>query len=195
MVVVASLENAPPDEMTPDLDSAAPLRPFVRDWKFDELIGEIDDAGRGRSFANGQAMFVAASCSACHRMGSAGGIIGPELTDVAKRFKRAELLRELLEPSRQINEKFQTQIIETNDGELITGVVVFQDEKVIRVMSNPLERCGPKEVRLDNIASRENAKLSLMPVGLMTTLTKEDIWDLIAYVESGGNSAASAFQK
>jgi putative heme-binding domain-containing protein len=122
-------------------------------------------------------------------------LVGPELSDAGKRFKRSEILRDLLEPSKVINPKFQTQIIETGDGEIITGIVVREDSTTIRLLKDPRETCEPKDIRADNIESRQTAKISMMPLGQMTTLSKDEILDLLGYIESGGDADAAMFKE
>ncbi|HEV3002808.1 MAG TPA: HEAT repeat domain-containing protein, partial [Pirellulales bacterium] len=188
--VVSDLSTVPPEELLEEPAPLAEQRPFVRDWKYEELVGELGQIDHGRSFDKGKELFAAISCVACHKIQGAGGQTGPELVDLRKRFQREEILREMCEPSKVINEKFRTQIIETTDGEVVTGIVVGQDETSLRVMANPLEKCEPKVVRLDDIESRDFAKISMMPGGLLVTLTKEEILDLLAYVEHGGDASA-----
>jgi putative heme-binding domain-containing protein len=193
--VVSDLSTVPPEELLEEPAPLAEQRPFVRDWKYDELVGELGQIDRGRSFDKGKELFAAISCVACHKIKGAGGQTGPELVDLRKRFKREEILREMIEPSKVINEKFRTQIIETVDGEVVTGIVVSQNETSMRVMANPLEKCEPKVVRLDEIESRDFAKISMMPAGLLVTLTKEEILDLLAYVEHGGEPNAPCYKQ
>src|SRR5262249_19568743 len=156
-------------------------RPFVKDWKFAELAADLQQVDHGRSFERGKYLYGALACAACHQWPGAGSsagsyYVGPDLTNVSKKFKRAEILRDLLDPSKVINDKFQTQLIETGDGELISGIVVEEDATKIRLLKDPRETCEPKDIRLDNIESRQVSKISMMPVGQMTTLTKAEIF-------------------
>ncbi|HVC98234.1 MAG TPA: c-type cytochrome, partial [Pirellulales bacterium] len=193
--VVSDLGTVPPEELLDEPAPLAELRPFVRDWNYDELAGELPQVDAVRSFAKGKELFTAISCVACHKIQGAGGQVGPELVDLRKRFKREEILREMIDPSKVINEKFRTQVIETEDGEVVTGIVVSEDETSLRVMANPLEKCEPKLVRRDNIESRDFAKVSMMPAGLLVTLSREEILDLLAFVEHGGDPNAPCYKK
>ena len=58
-----------------------------------------------RDLVDGQKVFHKAMCSRCHRKGSEGYPIGPDLTHVSRRFDRATLLTEILTPSQTIAEK------------------------------------------------------------------------------------------
>ncbi len=117
-------------------------RPFVKDWKLDDLAGSLGELDRGRSFARGQALFKSAACASCHKMGKDGGTLGPDLTEVAKRLAkqpmpRLALLREVLEPSAVIDEKFRTHIVVLDDGTQKAGIIVEQDTKGVRIAANP----------------------------------------------------------
>ena len=126
------------------------------------------------------------------------GIVGPNLNDLPKKlaekkFTRRDILREIIHPSEVINENFKTYQIETTKGELVTGVIVSQDDKVIRVVINP--QLKPREIPIKEIEAKHEAKISLMPEGLLATMTKEEILDLLAYIISGADQNHSAFRK
>src|SRR5207244_13637470 len=104
-------------------------RPFVRDWTVADLVPSLADVDRGRSFARGRDLFKAASCSSCHKVGREGGSLGPDLTEVARRLAkqpspRVALLREVLEPSKVIDDKYRTHIVVTDDGQQRAGIII-----------------------------------------------------------------------
>ena len=53
---------------------------------------------------------------------------------------RLGFLTEIVQPSKVIDEKFRTQIISTLQGKLVSGVVVHEDDKVVRLLSSPLDQ-------------------------------------------------------
>ena len=175
------------------------LKKFVRDWTTDELASAMDELDRGRSFDSGHRVYEAASCKACHRLGHDGATIGPNLAQIAQRMRdgkmsRLDLLTEIVEPSKVIDQKYRTQVITTQQGNVASGVVVFEDDKVMRLLSNPLDSGEqPQEVAKADIEQRAELAISLMPHGLLNTLTKPQILDLLAYLESGGDPAHPAF--
>jgi putative heme-binding domain-containing protein len=195
MYVVPRLADIPPSELDPVV-AEFKSRPFVRTWTADELLPELQHIGRGRSFERGKSLFTAASCVQCHKVGKEGGIIGPDLAEVVKKladrkYTPAELLRDVIEPSKVIHEKFKTWVIETGKGELVTGVIVHEDKKVLKVVTNP--SLPPQEIDADDVAVKRESKLSLMPQGLLVTLDRDEILDLLAYVVSGGDPEHPAF--
>ncbi len=127
-------------------------RPFVRDWKMDDLAGSLGQMDRGRSFVRGKMLFTAASCASCHRIGKDGGTLGPDLTDVSKRLAKQPMpcaapLREVLEPSAVIDEKFRTHIVVLDDGTQKAGIIVEQDKKAVRMAGNPARRASVSSSR------------------------------------------------
>jgi hypothetical protein len=62
------------------------------------------------------------------------------------------------------------------------------------VLVNPLANVKT-EVKKSDVAKRAVAKVSMMPEGLVNTLTKDEILDMLAYIESGGKPNSPLFQK
>jgi putative heme-binding domain-containing protein len=198
MHVVPKLADVPPSELQAPVEAEPNARPFVRNWTIDDLAPFLDQLEHGRSYENGKKLFTAISCVQCHTVGKEGAKIGPDLNELPKKlaekkFSRHDILREIIRPSEVINENFKTYQIETAKGELITGVIVSQDDKTIRVVTNPLEK--PKEIAIKDIDEKRESKVSLMPEGLLTTLSKEEILDLLAYITTGADPNAAVFKK
>jgi putative heme-binding domain-containing protein len=176
-------------------------RPFVRDWQLDDLREKLSHADQGRSFENGRQLFELATCASCHRMGELGGHFGPELTDVAVRLAKTEpeprlrLLEEILHPSRQIAERYRTVVIGTLDGKQLSGIVVENETEGYRLVNNPQTPEASIFVPRSEIEQIDQTQISLMPAGLLSTFTLEDIMDLIAYLEAGGKEDHPAFGK
>jgi putative heme-binding domain-containing protein len=158
------------------------------EWKFDDLATAVAQLEHGRSFSNGKQMFQVASCVACHKLGGVGTEIGPDLTKLdPKQDKPVEILRDIVDPSLRINEKYQTYIIETQAGQLITGLIVEETAETVKVIENPLAKAEPVVLKKTDIAERRKSPTSVMPKGLLDKLTREEILDLIAYVAAKGD--------
>jgi putative heme-binding domain-containing protein len=151
------------------------------------LQSQLDQVGRGRSFQRGREVFYQAQCSACHRYGDRGGAIGPDLTAVATRFKRQDLLESTTEPSKVLSEQYMNTSIETKAGLVVTGRVVEETEQKVVLRPNPLAP-DTVTVQKSEIESREHSKTSPMPTGLLNTFSREEVLDLLAYLESLGDS-------
>jgi len=118
-------------------------------------------------------------CNACHTVqGSGGGFVGPDLTAVAARASRAELLESLIEPSKVIAKGYETVVVETEDGRVLAGTFVAERDGCL-VLAPPTG--GEVRVPLDTIADRVASAVSSMPP-MGQVFTPEQIADLIAYL-------------
>ena len=169
---------------------AAPPRAFVREWTLAALEPDLSAVGRGRSFARGKEAFEAARCLACHRLGTAGGSIGPDLTGIAGRFARRDILESILVPSKVISDRYQTFVVTTRDGEDIGGTVAEETEQTLVLVVDPLTQ-RRQEIAKTDIRTRSISKLSQMPEALLDTLAKDEILDLLAYLEADGKPDAA----
>ncbi len=149
---------------------------------------------QGRNFAQGKAMFSATACIVCHRFGGEGGGIGPDLSDAGSRYSVHDLLQNIIEPSLVISDQYVSEQIDRTDGATVIGRVVGEENGELLVMSNPFAPDERTKVPTALVKSRKPYALSMMPPGLLNSLNEEELKDLVAYILSGGNSAAPAFQ-
>ncbi len=184
MVVVDDLD----DWLKNPVEPANPIgsnRSFVQAWKVDDLKDELESGIRGRSPEIGKRLFAEASCAGCHKMQGQGGAIGPELSDVFERWKgdRVGILREVLEPSHKVDAKYVMQRILTVDGRTVTGVLLSEDDDKVTLLSNP-EAKEPTVILQDDIEAMVPSSVSMMPKALMDQYTKDEVFEVLAYLES-----------
>ena len=164
-------------------------------WTLDELSAAAKTGMTGRDFDNGRKMFGAAACFACHRYGNAGGMTGPDLTGAGGRYSPHDLLDQIINPSKVINEQFAPIVVTKNDGTTLTGVVVNLSGDGVTIntdLSDPNQRVN---VDRKEVKSIEPSPVSPMPPMLLSMLKKEEVLDLLAYVLSGGDKANAMFKK
>ncbi len=201
MHVVASLDDEPAEAPAAAVPAnASPARGFVRDWSVDDLrpfLGELD---HGRSFERGRAAFEQAACVSCHRIdgapeGDAGGDTGPDLGDVAQRYSREELLRQVLEPSAQVAEEYRAEIFITLDGLVHSGLVVEEDVARVLLQDDPYDRDATVEIFLEDVEERIVSEVSPMPTGLLSTFSRHEILDLLAYLAARGRAESPVYER
>ncbi len=156
---------------------------FVRNWTTDDLVNDLDRLGAGRSFERGEQLFTG-FCAPCHQVRGAGGVIGPDLSGSSTRLRPVEMLAEVIEPSKRIEAEYVTWTIELIDGRVVYGRVEDQDAATIRIVENPQLSSAATEIHRDQIERMMPSNLSTMPAGLLNTLTREQILDLLAYIRS-----------
>jgi putative heme-binding domain-containing protein len=165
-----------------------------KEWKFDDLSGAVSETAEGRSFATGRQMFQVASCVACHKLNGVGQELGPDLTKLDPPRSPAELLRDVLEPSHKINEKFQGYSFLTDEGKTVVGMVLEETADEVKVIENPLLSTTPVVLKKSEIEERSKSPVSVMPKGLLDKLTRDEILDLMAYVTARGDKDHALFQ-
>src|ERR1700722_11596502 len=159
-----------------------------------DIEPDLDKVGHGRNFAQGQDALFAVQCLLCHRMGDDGGSVGPDLTAVASRFSRRDILESILEPSKVISEQFANTDIVLNNGNTFSGRIVLETGDKITISPSMLAP-ETQEISKADIKSREVSKISPMPPGLLNMLTKKEILDLLAYFEAAGKADGAPFKK
>ena len=168
---------------------------FVREWKMSDFADEpLTQPSKNRNYENGREAFTATQCIACHRLNNEGGAIGADLSGAGAKYNRRDLLESILEPSKVISDQYQNMIVTTKDDEAVTGRIVEDTDAKIVIVTNPLTN-DKTELKKTEIKGREASKVSPMPEGLVNILTREEILDLIAYMESSGRKEAAMFGK
>lgn len=161
----------------------ASKRRFIKKWQHHNF-GSAPDRLGDRSLERGKLVFEQATCSRCHTIGSGEKKLGPNLTDIIKRFRGSKLLQQIVKPSAEIHKEFQTQMIVTDDGRLQTGLVIKETDNEIRLLPNLLKPDKIETISKSSIEARKTADVSTMPTGLLDTYTVEEIFDLLAYIQS-----------
>jgi putative heme-binding domain-containing protein len=190
-----AVRSAGPTEKAKNTFPAPKTRAFVKEWKSADLAGVLDQAKRDRDYTKGRQAFVDAQCLLCHKMGNEGGGIGPELTGIAARFSTRDILDSILEPSKVLSEQFQNTTVVLKNGDDITGRLVDETADQLVLVPNQLQPDAKVVVKKADIAQRSFSKLSPMPEGLVSTLTQDDILDLLAFLEGAGRRDHAAFKK
>jgi putative heme-binding domain-containing protein len=175
----------PPQERARQRAAAAAPRRVVKNWTMNEALPLLADAGKGRNFNRGKQAYEAAQCLACHKFGNDGGSGGPDLTAISSRFTRRDILESLIEPSKVISEQYQNTAVVKKNGDTVVGRLLEETNDKL-VLQPDLLKPDKVEVKKADVQRRVASKLSPMPEGLVNVLTKDELLDLIAYLESGG---------
>ncbi|MEL6922426.1 MAG: PVC-type heme-binding CxxCH protein [Bacteroidota bacterium] len=165
---------------------------------FVEIWGPIDDLSSDKQAAfakyqrllNDRALAAAdphngrmvyqRTCWSCHKMYDDGGVIGPALTG-SNRGNLSYLLSNILDPSGEIQDDYKMVVITTQDGRTYSGNVIGESDRqlTMRIVGQDELVINKSEVR-----SREQTPKSMMPEGLLNTLTDDEVIDLVAYLQT-----------
>ncbi|MCR9199030.1 MAG: plastocyanin/azurin family copper-binding protein [Planctomycetaceae bacterium] len=190
MVVVPDLDEWQRNPVEPK-DPLGNTRKLVQNWKLDDFDKQTIKTSISAPTSLGERLFKEATCLGCHKMNGQGGAVGPELTDVAKRWKGDHygILREILEPSYRIEPKYAVKMVIDLDGKPTSGIVTAEDKKSISLLENP-EAKEPKVIMKDNIEEIIPSSTSMMPKALLDKFTREEILEILAYISRAGEGAA-----
>ncbi len=155
-------------------DSAADANAEIERWKTVLTPAKLAAANPVR----GHAQFVRL-CSLCHVLYGDGRAVGPELTG-ANRGDLDYLLRNIVDPNSTIGKDYQLTTAETTDGRVVAGIVQRETPTALTFV-NQTETIT---LARDRIRKLERLDVSLMPPGLLSTLSESDTADLIAYLRT-----------
>ncbi|MCG8450941.1 MAG: HEAT repeat domain-containing protein [Pirellulales bacterium] len=174
--------TAPPAELP--VDSAKDK------WSYEELLSYLEsDPTPSPDIERGKQAFAKAQCIKCHRWGNEGETIGPDLTTIARRFQRKEILESIVYPAHTISDQYASRIVVAN-GRTYTGMVVPRGRVGVTVLLTSGEKVELSHADIDDIQPHSQ---SPMPSGLLNALTLQQVADLFAYLEQ--ETAASTAQK
>jgi putative membrane-bound dehydrogenase-like protein len=121
----------------------------------------------------------AETCSKCHLLFRRGGNIGPNLT-AYRRDDVATMLTHVANPSLEIREGFETWMLVTDDGRIISGFLFDQDANVVVIRGADGQNAS---VPRANIESMTRQPRSIMPEGILDSLSDQQIRDLFAFLK------------
>lgn len=145
--------------------------------RYQTLLSDVAVAGADP--AHGRLLFTT-TCGACHKMYEEGGEIGPDLTG-SNRSNLAYILSNMIYPNEEIQDDYKMVILTTRDGRTYMGNVIAENDRqlTLRVVGQE-----PVNISQSNIQTRELSNASLMPEGLLQTLSDQEVLDLVAYLKT-----------
>jgi len=170
----------------------------LKDTEIDELVADI--WGQVRSTAADKAELIAhyrelvakakvkpdvqlgravyaKTCQQCHTLYGAGEKIGPDLTG-SNRTDIEYLLSNIVDPGALISKEYQSSVIITADGRVVTGIVSTEDDKSVTVRTATETLVVPQ----DEIDDRELSDTSMMPDDQLKQFSESETVSLFAYL-------------
>lgn len=197
------LNGSAPAELQLDIFEAAQTRATARKLKtytpYRELLQQYDQKVRAKAGMNmalrfpetlsggdaerGQRIFIenaAVYCQRCHKVGGQGGDVGPVLDGIGAQKTRDYLLESIVVPDAQIAEGYKSVILETVDGQAISGVLRAKDQKQYTLITadNKVLNIPVEDVEA------ERPDKSAMPDDLYKKLSRRDLRDVVEYLAS-----------
>lgn len=130
--------------------------------------------------ALGEQLYLRQTCNACHTVREDEPQKGPYLGNIAQTYKRAELAESILDPNKTIAQGFATNLITTKDGQSQLGFVTFESANKVTIRNIAAQEFT---FNTKDIQSREKPAMSMMPPGLVHSLTIREFASLLDYLE------------
>jgi len=120
------------------------------------------------------------SCQRCHKITGVGGEVGPDLTDIGAKQKRDYLLEALVDPNKAIAKGFETLIVETSAGQVLTGILKEENAKEVKLITPEGRMLVIPKADIENRSQGKSA----MPDTVREQLSLRDLRDLVEYLST-----------
>jgi putative membrane-bound dehydrogenase-like protein len=163
------------------------LQLFPAPGKLDpkKLPAIADLVKRVGSIENGKAIIAKSAtadtqCLKCHIVNGVGGKIGPDLSGIGKKASKENLYESMILPSKAIADQYLSWKVDTDDGQSIIGLLVGETETTITIRD-----ANGKDYNFPAKGTEKKKQLtSIMPEGLIATLTEDELVDVVEYLFS-----------
>lgn len=150
-------------------DRARQIATFKK-WLTPEVIRSAD-------LGNGKAVFTK-HCASCHKFFGEGGSVGPDITG-AQRTNIDYMLENIVDPSASVAKDYQMHVIQTDDGRVVTGLIESESDGVL-TLQTATEKI---KIATESIELRKTSEESVMPNGLLDSLSEQQVRDLFRYLQ------------
>jgi putative heme-binding domain-containing protein len=139
-----------------------------------DALGQKADSIRGKTVFQ-------KNCTICHRLENEGFEVGPDLLSALRNKSAEQLLNDILDPSREVDSRYLNYQITTKKGQVFSGLIAADTASSVTLRRG--EKAEDTILR-DQIEEIQATGKSLMPEGLEAQLSKQDVVDLIAYLQA-----------
>jgi quinoprotein glucose dehydrogenase len=127
-----------------------------------DALAAFAEAIEGGDPGEGEAIFKSGQCTQCHLVGGVGGAVGPDLTHVASRLSRKELLESIVSPNAKIAEGFATISVTTKEGDTVTGTLQKETPEGLTLKADDGEVVT---IKAADVESRTKPSSGMPPMG------------------------------
>jgi putative membrane-bound dehydrogenase-like protein len=146
-------------------------------------LAELEPLLTGGDRARGREVFYGkkATCALCHAVRGEGGHIGPDLSTIGAIRTGRDLLESIVFPSASFARGYEPYVVATRAGTVVTGTLARETREAVF-----LHQADRSEVRVARaeIDSIEPGRVSIMPQGLDAQISRQDLGDLLAFLQA-----------
>ena len=121
------------------------------------------------------------TCSTCHRLENVGVEVGPDLLSALRNKTPDALLVDILDPNREVDPRYVEYLVETRAGRIYTGMIAAETASSITLRRAEKAEDTILRNQIDTIQAKAK---SLMPEGLEMQLSRQEVADVIAYLQA-----------
>ncbi len=172
----ASLEKA--------IREAGKLKPEAVKLTPEQMLAMVNEVQQQGDPQRGEVIYrqEELNCQKCHAIGTAGGQIGSNLVSLGATAQLDYILESLLDPNAKVKEGFHTVVVATDEGQIFSGIKIRESDQELF-----LRDAEGKEISVPLKAIEQQKQgNSLMPTGVTTNLTHQEILDLTAFLAALG---------
>jgi putative heme-binding domain-containing protein len=148
-------------------------------WSYEELLSFLDsEEGTSGNPVNGSKIFRTAQCSKCHRVEGQGERLGPDLTTLANRFQKKEVLESIVYPSHVVSDQYVSRAVVAG-GRTYVGIATRDGAGKVIILTAGGEKVQIEEQEIEEV---HTTSVSAMPAGLLNQLTLDQVADLFAFL-------------
>jgi putative heme-binding domain-containing protein len=154
--------------------------PMSKDQKPLPSIEEL--AKRSGVAGHGEKLFRSvATCSNCHIVKGYGKNVGPDLSEIGSKLSREAMFVAILEPSAGVSHNYESYVLQTDSGDVATGLLVSQtDEEIVLKDAQGIER----KFARDEVEEFKKQEKSIMPENLHHNFDEQGLVDIVEYMLS-----------
>jgi putative membrane-bound dehydrogenase-like protein len=158
------------------------LFPFAANKANLPILAITDLAKSKGNAANGKNVFAKqGTCAKCHVVNGEGKDVGPDLSEIGKKLSREALYESILYPSASISHNYETYVVETKGGTVVSGLLVSKTPTEITLKDN---EALLRTFKTADVESFTRSPISLMPADLHQAMTTQELVDLVEYLQT-----------
>jgi len=169
-----------------DPEVADKLAAYRNTFSPDDTLSDYRAALHGGNYERGRDLFIGRGevrCLRCHAVKNVGGTAGPPLSRVGVEQTREHLLESIVLPNAKITKGYETTVITTDEGRVISGIVQSEDDKWLQLLTPERQKI---DIAVESIEDRFGGK-SAMPEDMHKYLDVFDLRDLVEFLSHLGN--------